>query len=60
MNSLLDMPSAVWDGKFWVDEEGHEYIGRGIKKCPRRVGIISQGLIVAKSKVIEETFRTRI
>ena len=54
MNSLLDMPSAVWDGKFWVDEEGHEYIGRGIKKCPRRVGIISQGLIVAKSKVIEE------
>ncbi len=32
MNSLLDMPSAVWDGKFWVDEEGHEYIGRGIKK----------------------------
>src|SRR5690606_34106193 len=54
MNSLLDMLSAVWDGKFWVDEEGHEYIGRGIKKCPRRVGIISQGLIVAKSKVIEE------
>ena len=54
MNSLLDMPSAVWDGKSWVDEEGHEYIERGIKKCPRRVGIISQGLIVANSKIIDE------
>ena len=54
MNSLLDMPSAVWDGKCWVDEEGHEYVGRGIRKCPRRIGVISQGLIVAKSQVTGE------
>ncbi len=52
MNNLLDMPSAVWDGKSWVDENGLEHIGKNIKKCPRRVGIISQGLIVAKSEII--------
>lgn len=54
MNQLLDMPSAVWDGKVWVNEEGHEYIGLGIKNCPRRVGLISQGLVVAKSEVVYE------
>ena len=56
MITLLDMPSAVWDGKLWVDENGFKYPNRGIediKKCPRRVGIISQGLIVARSPIIE-------
>ena len=40
---LLDMPSAVWTGKHWVDENEVEYpaIGpEGIRKCPRRVGIV--------------------
>jgi hypothetical protein len=40
---LLDMPSAVWTGKDWADENEVEYpaIGpEGIKKCPRRVGIV--------------------
>lgn len=40
---LLDVPSAVWTGKNWVDEHEVEYpaIGpEGIKKCPRRVGIV--------------------
>lgn len=40
---LLDMPSAVWTGKIWVDENEVEYpaIGpEGIRKCPRRVGIV--------------------
>lgn len=40
---LLDMPSAVWTGKNWIDENEVEYpaIGpEGIKKCPRRVGIV--------------------
>lgn len=40
---LLDMPSAVWTGKYWVDENEIEYppIGpEGIKECPRRVGIV--------------------
>lgn len=56
MNTLLDMPSAVWDGKQWIDENGLKYPSDGsksIKKCPRKVGIISQGLITANSECIE-------
>lgn len=56
LNTLLDVPSAVWDGKEWVDENGLNYPNRGnedIKKCPRRIGIVSQGLIVAKSSVTD-------
>jgi superfamily II DNA or RNA helicase len=48
MHNLLDMPSAVWDGRRWVTELGIEYpvFGpEGILKCPRRVGIVSRGLI---------------
>ena len=40
---LLDVPSAVWTGKNWVDENEVEYPAtgpEGIKKCPRRVGIV--------------------
>lgn len=47
MKHLLDMPSAVWTGKEWVDENEIKYPPTGdIRKCPRKVGIISQGLIV--------------
>jgi hypothetical protein len=56
MHNLLDMPSAVWTGKEWVDENGISYPSGGdiaIKKCPRRVGVISQGLITANSGVVE-------
>ena len=52
MKSLLDMPSAVWTGKEWVDEKGIKYPvhdAATIRKCPRRVGIVSQGLIIANS-----------
>lgn len=45
---LLDMPSAVWNGRQWVDERGIDYPAIGpeaIRKCPRRVGIVSGGLI---------------
>ena len=55
MRTLLDMPSAVWNGKQWIDENDIEYppIGEeGIKRCPRRVGIISQGLITRQSGVV--------
>jgi len=47
--NLLDMPSAVWSGKCWIDENKVEYPVKdefALSKCPRRVGIISQGLIV--------------
>src|SRR5262245_2733200 len=56
MRHLLDLPSAVWTGKHWVDDNGIEYpaIGpEGIKKCPRRVGLVSQGLITSKSEAAE-------
>ncbi len=53
MRHLLDLPSAVWTGKQWVDDNGIEYPAagpEGIKKCPRRVGLVSQGLITSKSE----------
>lgn len=53
MLDLLDMPSAVWDGRRWVDEREIEYpvIGiEAIRKCPRRVGIVSSGLISRRSE----------
>lgn len=53
MHTLLDMPSAVWDGKQWIDENGISHPGTGpesIKKCPRIAGIISQGLITHQSE----------
>jgi SNF2 family DNA or RNA helicase len=56
LNTLLDMPSAVWSGKSWVDENGYEYPAdsiRSILKCPRRAGIVSQGLITRKSEAAE-------
>lgn len=40
---LLDVPSAVWTGTNWVDENEVEYPAfgpEGIRKCPRRVGIV--------------------
>ena len=56
MRDLLNMPSAVWDGRRWVDEQGYEYpaVGvEGIRKCPRRVGIISAGLISSGSEAAQ-------
>lgn len=56
LKTLLDMPSAVWTGRSWKDENGFEYPSegsKGILKCPRRVGIISQGLIIRKSDTAE-------
>jgi superfamily II DNA or RNA helicase len=53
---LLDLPSAVWDGQQWVDENGLEHPARGpgsIRDCPRRVGIVSTGLITRGSEVAD-------
>jgi superfamily II DNA or RNA helicase len=56
MKTLLDMPSAVWTGKSWVDENEVEHPmagSAGVKHCPRRVGLVSQGLITGNSDVAE-------
>lgn len=56
MKSLLDMPSAVWTGSQWVDENEIKYPPtHDIRKCPRKVGIISQGLIVnGRGELLEQ------
>ena len=46
---LLQLPSAYWNGRGWVDENDVEHPSEGVKslcKCPRRIGLVSQGLIV--------------
>jgi superfamily II DNA/RNA helicase len=46
---LLELPSARWNGKAWIDENDVEYPSSGVKslgKCPRRIGLVSQGLVV--------------
>ena len=51
--TLLDVPSAVWNGKQWVDENEITWPAegaRGIAKCPRRIGIVSQGLFSANTE----------
>lgn len=56
LQNLLDLPSAIWDGKQWIDEQGIKYPSSGaktIKKCPRRIGIMSQGLIVRGGEVVQ-------
>jgi len=46
---LLLLPSARWNGSAWVDENDLEYPSEGVKslgECPRRIGLVSQGLVV--------------
>jgi len=46
---LLQLPSARWNGRAWVDENDLEYPSEGARslgKCPRRIGLVSQGLVV--------------
>jgi hypothetical protein len=50
--SLLSLPSAFWTGKTWIDEQGIEHPNEGTEgllNCPRRIGIVSQGLITSAS-----------
>ena len=52
LRELMGLPSAVWDGRCWVDEHGNSTGGHSaydVKKCPRKIGIISQGIITANT-----------
>ncbi len=51
--SLLAFPSARWNGRQWIDENGIAYpdVGvEGLRRCPRRAGIVSTGLIKRQSE----------
>ena len=53
LDTLLGLPSAIWDGGRWMDEHGIEHPGAGaesIRRCPRRVGIVSTGLIIGNTE----------
>lgn len=46
---LLLLPSARWTGRGWIDEHGVEHPSVGVRSlggCPRRIGLVSQGLVV--------------
>ena len=56
LDSLLGLPSAIWRSGQWVDERGIEHPAAGddaVRRCPRRVGIVSTGLITSGSEVAE-------
>ncbi|OHD27787.1 MAG: hypothetical protein A2Y38_10910 [Spirochaetes bacterium GWB1_59_5] len=62
MVDLLKMPSARWTGNSWVDENGIEYPFNGIAgltSCPRRVGLVSQGLITRGRKDVWDSLLSR-
>ena len=49
----MGLPSAIWRNKQWVDENGVEY-PLPVSKCPRRMGIISQGIISNGSQACQK------
>ena len=55
LRDLLGIPSAMWLGDAWRDEQGieHPVTGpEGIRRCPRRFGIVSQGLVVSGNGIV--------
>ena len=55
METLLGLPSAVWTGRQWVDERGIEYpsaSAEAVRKCPRRVGIVSTSVITSNAEAV--------
>ena len=56
LDTLLGLPSAIWDGRQWVDERGIAHpvtSDDAIRRCPRRVGIVSTGLIARRAGAAE-------
>ncbi|GAB4240006.1 MAG: phospholipase D-like domain-containing protein [Acidobacteriota bacterium] len=60
MRDLLDLPAAVWTSQGWVDENDvlhPDGTPDRVSRCPRRVGIVSTGLIFHKSAVCDELLK---
>ncbi len=56
MWSLLRLPSARWTGRGWEDEQGIFYPEPGLdglQRCPRKIGIISSGLVIQSPEATE-------
>jgi len=54
--SLLRLPSAVWTAQGWIDEQEVLHRDKSIdalRRCPRRVGIVSSGLITHSAEVVD-------
>lgn len=49
INVMLDIPSAKWVGNGWMDENGTFY-QNDIQHCPRRIGLVSQGIVNRAAK----------
>lgn len=52
---LLHLPSARWSGRAWIDENDVEHPANGPRSlgaCPRRIGLVSQGLVVRGSEEV--------
>ena len=53
LRTMLGLPSAIWRNGLWVDERGIEHPvadAEAIRRCPRRIGIVSTGLITQNSE----------
>lgn len=61
LRDLLDIPSAYWDGKRWIDERGESYPpgAQALLHCPRQIGILSQGLLTRNVEVREQLLKLR-
>lgn len=58
---LLHLPSARWTGRYWIDENDVEHPGdgaRSLARCPRRIGLVSQGLVVSGSAEVTRQLLT--
>lgn len=62
LRDLLGVPSAIWMGDRWLDEQGIEHPvagAEGVRRCPRRFGIISQGLVTAGNEIVNHLLALR-
>lgn len=56
LSEKMAVPSAIWEGGRWVCDDG-SIVSAAINACPRRVGIVSQGIITNKqtaAKVVQQ------